>query len=83
MNETNNRQSQVDRAISYMREHGSCTSLEALTELGILSFPKRICEMRKQGFYITSKWESGESRYGNKFHVKRYYLIEEKNEQGE
>lgn len=75
--ETNHRQAQVERVISYMREHGSCTSLEALTELGILSFPKRICEMKKQGFYITSKWESGESRYGNTFRVKRYYLIEE------
>lgn len=78
--ECNKRQAQVNRAISYMREHGSLTSLEALTELGILSFPKRICEIKQQGFYITSKWESGESAYGNKFRVKRYYLIEEPKE---
>jgi hypothetical protein len=75
----NRRQAQVDRAISYMREHGSLTSLEALTELGILSFPKRICEMKKQGFYIKTKWESGEGRNG-KYRVKRYFLIEEPKE---
>lgn len=73
----NKQQAQVDRAISYMREHGSLTSLEALTKLGILSFPKRICEMKKQGFYITSKWKSGISEFGNTFRVKRYYLTEE------
>lgn len=78
--ENNKRQAQVDRAIAYMREHGSLTSLEALTELGILSFPKRVCEMKQQGFYITSKWENGISKYGNKFRVKRYYLIEEPKE---
>ena len=78
--ENNRREAQVSRAISYMREHGSLTSLEALTELGILSFPKRICEMKQQGFYITTKWESGESQFGNKFRVKRYYLIEEPKE---
>lgn len=78
--ENNKRQAQVDRAISYMREHGSLTSLEAMTKLGILSFPKRVCEMKNQGFYITSRWESGESAYGNKFRVKRYFLIEEPKE---
>ena len=75
--ENNKRPDQVSRAISYMREHGSLTSLEALTELGILSFPKRICEMKQQGFYITSKWENGISQHGNKFRVKRYFLVEE------
>lgn len=75
--ENNRRPKQVERAIAYMREHGSITSLEALTKLGILSFPKRICEMKEQGFYITSKWEHGQSEYGNKFRAKRYFLIEE------
>ncbi len=78
--ENNKRQAQVERAIAYMREHGSLTSLEALTNLGILSFPKRICEMKKQGFYVKSQWEHGESAFGNKYRVKRYYLIEEPKE---
>ena len=80
--ENNKRTAQVDRAIAYMRKHGSLTSLEALTELGILSFPKRICEMRKQGLYIKTKWESGEGRNG-KYRIKRYYLIEESTEVAE
>ena len=73
----NKRTLQVDAAIEYMREHGSLTSLEALTELGILSFPKRVCEIKARGFYIKDKWEKGVSRYGTTYRIKRYYLIEE------
>lgn len=75
--ENNKREAQVDRAISYMREYGSLTSLEALTKLGILSFPKRVCEMKAQGFVVSDKWEKGEDRLGNKFRVKRYFLVEQ------
>ena len=75
--ENNKRSDQVSRAISYMREHGSLTSLEALKELGILSFPKRICEIKLKGFGIRTTWEEGVDRYGKKFRVKRYFLVEE------
>ena len=44
--ENNKRTAQVDRAIAYMRKHGSLTSLEALTELGILS---KACTSRPSG----------------------------------
>lgn len=76
--ENNKREVQVDRAISYMREHGSLTSYEAVMELGIMSFPKRVCEMKERGFYIATKWENLINRYGKKIKVKRYFLIEEK-----
>lgn len=74
--ENNKRPAQVERAIEYLKEHGSISSYEAMMELGIMSFPKRICEMHKQGVFTTFKWENGIDRYGRKFRAKRYYLVE-------
>ena len=76
--ENTKRPAQCDRALEYMRTHNGLTSLEALLNLGILSFPKRICELRQRGYYITTKWEQGTDRDGKKFRVKRYFLVEEK-----
>lgn len=73
--ENNKRPSQVDDAIDYMRKHGSITSLEASIDLGIQSFPKRICEMKQRGYLIGSIWEKGIDRRGKKFRAKRYYII--------
>ena len=75
--ENNKRPAQVDRAIEYMKVHGSITSYEAWVELGIMSFPKRINEMHKQGVWTTFVWEKGIDKHGRKFRAKRYYLAEE------
>ena len=74
---TGARKAQADAAIAYMREHGSITSLEAYSKLGIMSFPKRICEIKKRGYYVKDKWEKGINQYGFPYRAKRYYLIEE------
>ena len=64
--ENNKRPVQADRALEYMREHGS-----------IISLPKRICELEKMGYLIKRNTEVVVDRYGKKTHVKRYSLIEE------
>lgn len=61
--ENNKRPTQAKMALEYMREHGSITSLEAIQELGIMSFPKRS--------------EMVTNRYGKRVMVKRYSLVEE------
>ena len=75
--ENNKRPAQAELALSYMKEHGSITSLEALIELGIMSFPKRVCELEQMGYLIKRKTETVVNRYGKKVSVKRYSLIEE------
>ena len=75
--ENNKRPVQADMALEYMRVHGSITSLDAMRELGIMSFPKRICELEKRGYLIKRNTEVVVDRYGKKTHVKRYSLIEE------
>lgn len=75
--ENNKRPAQAEMALAYMKEHGSITSLEAIQELGIMSFPKRICELEKMGYLIKRKTEKVVNRYGKQVSVKRYSLIEE------
>lgn len=81
--ENNRRPNQALRTLEYMREHGSITSFEADIHLGIISFPKRILELKKMGYYITSKFEKVENRFGEKVKAKRYFLIEKKLAEGE
>ena len=75
--ENNKRPTQAKMALEYMREHGSITSLEAIQELGIMSFPKRICELEQMGYLIKKRTEMVTNRYGKRVMVKRYSLIEE------
>ena len=75
--ENNKRPAQADMALEYMRVHGSITSLDAMRDLGIMSFPKRICELEKRGYLIKRNTEVVVDRYGKKTYVKRYSLIEE------
>lgn len=60
------KRTQRDKILSYLRKHGTLTVREAITELNIMSAPKRIEELRKEGYPITLDWvhtQSG-SRYG-------------------
>ncbi len=75
--ENNKRPAQAKLALEYMRVNGSITSLEALEKLGIMSFPKRICELERMGYIVKKKTETVVNRWGNKVTVKRYSLVEE------
>lgn len=60
------KRTQRDKILSYLRQNGTLTVREAITELNIMSAPKRIEELRKEGYPITLDWvrtENG-SRYG-------------------
>jgi hypothetical protein len=73
--ENNKRTSQVKKAIAYLQAHGSITSREAFIELGIMSFPKRICEMKDYGVITGYVWENGVREDGSKYRVKRYHIV--------
>ncbi len=63
-------------AYQYMRDVGSLTSLKALTELGIISFPKRICEMGRQGIKVKKERITVIDRNNEEKRVIRYSLCE-------
>ena len=65
---------QWQQAYEYMLEGNSLTSLTALTELGIISFPKRICEMEARGIKIKRERIKVLDRNNREKHVIRYSL---------
>lgn len=68
------KQAQWQKAYEYMKDGSSLTSLTALTELGIISFPKRICEMEARGIKVKRERITVLDRDNEKKHVIRYSL---------
>jgi hypothetical protein len=69
---------QCDRILRHLKDYGSITSLEAVTEYGILRLASRINDLRAQGIAIVSEVASGRNRYGETTHYSVYRLAEEK-----
>lgn len=65
---------QNSRVLRHLRDYGSITSLEAMSEYGIMRLASRVCELRRQGYDIQSTMETGENRYGEKMSYTRYTL---------
>ena len=68
------KQAQWQQAYEYMQQYGSITSLTALTELGIISFPKRICEMEARGIKVKRERVKVLDRYNQEKRIIRYSL---------
>lgn len=73
---TNNKPKQCDRVLKYMQDFGSITTLQAITDLGVLRLGARISEMRKNGIDIKGETVSVKNRYGEKTHITKYSLAE-------
>lgn len=60
------KQTQRDRVLTWLKTHGTLTVREAVTELNIMSVPKRIEELRRAGYSIRMDWVQTETgtRYG-------------------
>lgn len=60
------KRTQRDRVLEYLKAHGTLSVREAVTELNIMSAPKRIEELRKMGYPISTDWKVTDtgSRYG-------------------
>ena len=60
------RAKQTDVVLSYLKRHGELTTREAVTELNIMSLPKRIEELRKSGVAIRTEYRTSANgaRYG-------------------
>ena len=69
---------QCDMILRHLRDYGSITSLEAITEYGILRLASRINDLKNQGHNIVSETAVGKNRYGEKIRYSVYRLIEEK-----
>lgn len=69
---------QCDRILRHFRDYGSITSLEAITEYGILRLASRIKDLKNKGYTIVSSPGTGKNRYGEPTHYSIYRLFETK-----
>jgi hypothetical protein len=65
---------QCDTILLHLKEYGSITSIEAITEYGILRLASRINDIRTQGVAIVSETATGKNRYGETTHFSVYRL---------
>ena len=76
---TSARVTQKEKVLTYLLEHKEgITSLEAFNRFGIMQMPKRIFDLRSDGWNISATPKEGTNRFGQtvKFVV---YKLEEKN----
>ena len=71
------KETQCDRILRHMRDYGTISSLEAITEYGILRLASRISDLKKRGYNIVSTTGTAMNRYGEVTHYSVYKLIEE------
>ncbi len=55
---------QAEEVRRFMREHGSITSMQAFTELGVTRLAARIHDLKKAGLKINSQPHCKKNRYG-------------------
>ena len=68
---------QCKRVLEYIRLHGSITSAEAMTELGVYRLASRINDLRRCGIEIRREMVTVTNRWGEKTRIARYSLVEE------
>lgn len=67
---------QCDRILRHMKDYGSISSLEAITEYGILRLASRINDLKRKGYKISSETKKSKNRYNETTHFSVYRLIE-------
>ena len=66
---------QTERVLRHLRDFGSLTALEAMSDYGIMHLASRIDELRKDGWPIQTVPVQGKNRYGEKTTYARYVLL--------
>lgn len=70
----NKKPTQCERIRKYLKDFGTITQLQALSDLGIMRLASRISEMRKDGEAIGDRIVEVKNRYGETCRVKQYYI---------
>jgi hypothetical protein len=60
------------RCLSYLQEHKTITSLDAIRDLGNTRLASTICRLRKDGHSILSSTVEVDNRWGTKSQVSKY-----------
>ena len=57
VNDMAKRKIQTEKVLDFMQTHDGITSWEAFESLNILSLPRRIKDLREQGYNIEMTWQ--------------------------
>ena len=68
--------SDSEKILTYLQEHGSITSWEAIQHFRCTRLSGRIYDLRKRGFDITATTEESVNADGEKVRYSRYRLVE-------
>ena len=71
---------QCERILRHLRDHGSITAAEAISEYGIYRLASRITDLKRKGYAFVKEQQTGKNRYGEPTHFVVYRLAEEKEE---
>ena len=69
-------ESQKDMILRYLKERGTITQNEAFAYFACTRLASRICDLKKEGYNISSTWKSAKNRYGVVCSFKEYRLEE-------
>jgi hypothetical protein len=67
---------QCERIIRHLNDHGSITSLEAMSEYGIMRLASRINDLKGMGYPILSERVNGKNRYNETTSYSIYRLAD-------
>lgn len=65
---------QCERILRHLKEFGTITPIEALSEYGCMRLAARIADLKSRGFNIKTAKGKGENRYGEPTTFAVYYL---------
>ena len=71
------KQTQCERILRHLRDYGSISSLEAISEYGCMRLASRINVLKRQGYNISSERGKSQNRYGETTSFAVYRLVEE------
>lgn len=63
---------QAERVLQYMRDFGSITPLQAMADLGVMRLAARIADLKKAGYNIERKLVTVKNRYEQDCVVAQY-----------
>lgn len=72
------KETQCQRILTYIKDFGSITSLQAMQDLGCMRLASRINDLKRMGFPIRKRSASAINRYNEKVYFAEYYIEEEK-----
>lgn len=65
---------QTEKILEFMKENGSITPMDALSEFGCMRLAARISDIRADGVNVVSTMEQSKNRYGETVRFARYRL---------